>query len=222
MTAAALAFSAGVLLLQQQAALPAWPWLAALPAGAALGAWRRAFLVPAAFAAGFLWAAGCAQLRLRARLAPALEGRDLEVAGVVSGLPAASERSLRFELEPESAPARLPQKVLLAWYRSPTGEAPPDLQPGERWLLSLRLKRPHGPLHPHRFDYEAWLIERGFGATGYVRDAANARRVGARNSLGDRIAQVRAAVRARFRDVLGETPATGILAALAIGEQRAI
>jgi competence protein ComEC len=222
MTAAALAFTAGVLLLQQQAALPAWPWLAALPACAALAAWRRALLVPAACAAGFLWAAGGAHLRLADRLAPGLEGRDLEVAGVVSGLPAASERSLRFEFQPESAPVPLPQKVLLAWYRGPAGEAPPDLQPGERWRLTLRLKRPHGPLNPHGFDYEAWLTERGIGATGYVRAATSARRSGVRDSLADRIAQARAAVRARFREVLGETPAAGILAALAVGEQRAI
>jgi competence protein ComEC len=222
MTAAALAFTAGVLLLQQQAALPALAWLAALPACAALAASRRAFLVPAAFAAGFLWAAGCAHLRLADRLAPGLEGRDFELVGVVSGLPAASERSLRFEFEPESAPVPLPRKVLLAWYRGPAGEAPPDLQPGERWRLTLRLKRPHGPLNPHGFDYEAWLTERGIGATGYVREAASARRSGARNSLADRIALARAAVRARFREVLGETPAAGILAALAVGEQRAI
>jgi competence protein ComEC len=222
MTAAALAFAAGALLLQQQALLPAPLWLAALPACAALVAWRHWLLVPAAFAAGFLWAAGCAQLRLADRLAPELEGKDLEVAGVVAGLPAASERSLRFEFEPEPAPARLPRKVLLSWYRSLAGEPPPELRPGERWLLTLRLKRPHGALNPHGFDYEAWLTERGIGATGYVRDVASARRIGARNSLADRIAQARAAVRERFRTVLGETPAAGILAALAVGEQRAI
>ena len=222
MTAAALAFTGGVLLLQQQAALPPALWLAALPACAALGAWRRSLIVPAALACGFLWAAGQAHLRLADRLAPELEGVDLEVAGVVSGLPAAGERSLRFAFEPESAPARLPQKVLLSWYHGPSGEAPPELRPGERWLLTLRLKRPHGPLNPHGFDYEAWLIERGIGATGYVRDAAGARRIGARNGFGDRVAQARAAVRDRFKAVLGETPAAGILAALAVGEQRAI
>ena len=64
MTATALAFTAGVLLLQQQAALPAVGWLALLPACAALGAWRRALAIPAALAIGFLWAAGAAQLRL--------------------------------------------------------------------------------------------------------------------------------------------------------------
>ncbi|MEO8717935.1 MAG: DNA internalization-related competence protein ComEC/Rec2 [Burkholderiales bacterium] len=222
MTAAALAFTAGVLLLQQQAALPAAFWLTALPACAVLALWRRAFVVPAAFAMGFLWAAGLAHLHLADRLAPELEGKDVEVAGVVSGLPAATERSLRFEFEPESAPVRLPGKVLLSWYRTAAGEPPPNLQPGARWLLTLRLKRPHGPLNPHGFDYEAWLTERGIGATGYVRDAGGARRIGARNSIADRVAQTRAAVRDRFNSVLGETPAAGILAALAVGDQRAI
>jgi len=222
MTAAALAFTAGVLLLQQQAALPAELWLAALPACAAVALWRRALVVPAAFAAGFLWAAGLAHLHLADRLAPELEGNDIEVAGVVSGLPAASERSVRFEFEAESSSVRLPGKLLLSWYRSAAGESPPDLQPGERWLMTLRVKRPHGPLNPHGFDYEAWLTERGIGATGYVRDAGSARRVGARNSLADRIGQARAAVRDRFKAVLGETPAAGVLAALAVGDQRAI
>lgn len=222
MTAAALAFAGGVLLLQQLAALPAAWWLAALPVCAALVAWRRALLVPAAFAAGFLWAAGFAHLRLAERLAPALEGVDLEVAGVVRGLPAAGERSLRFEFEPESARTRLPPKILLSWYRGLEGEAPPVLRAGERWLLTVRLKRPHGTLNPHGFDYEAWLIERGIGATGYVRSAAGARRAGERIGIADRIAHARASVRERFTAVLGETPAAGILAALAVGEQRAI
>jgi competence protein ComEC len=35
----------------------------------------------------------------------------------------------------------------------------------------VRLKRPHGNLNPHGFDYEAWLFERGIRATGYVRPA---------------------------------------------------
>jgi competence protein ComEC len=222
MTAAALAFTAGVLLLQQQAALPAALWLAALPALPALAAWRRALMLPAAFAAGFLWAAGCAHLRLADRLAPELEGADVEVAGVVSGLPAPGERSLRFEFEPESSPARLPGKLQLSWYRSSADEALPDLQPGQRWRLTLRLKRPHGPLNAHGFDTEAWLTERGIGATGYVRNTGNARRIGERNGWADRIAQARAAVRKRFNAVLGETPAAGILTALAVGEQRAI
>lgn len=217
MTAAALAFVAGIVLLQQQAALPAPAWLLAAPALAALAAWRRALVVPAAFAIGFLWAAGCAHLRLADRLSPALEGVDIEVAGVVASLPAATDRGLRFVFEPEASEARLPRRILLSWY----GEML-EVHPGERWLVIVRLKRPHGHANPHGFDYEAWLTERGFGATGYVRNAESARRIGMRRSAGDAIERAREAVRERYRDVLGETPAAGILAALAVGEQRAI
>lgn len=230
MTPALLAFAAGVLLLQAQADLPAAAWLWAAPVCAALAAWRRALLVPVAFAIGFLWAAGFAHLRLADRLAPALEGRDLEVIGVVSSLPAVGERNVRFEFEVESSAERLPRRLLIAWYRSPLApslEAPPaeiiePVRPGERWRFALRLRRPHGHFNPHGFDYEGWLIERGIGATGYVRPRSAPLRLGSRDSFSDRIEQARAAVRDRFKAALGETPAAGILAALAVGDQRAI
>ena len=227
MTGAAIAFAAGVLLLQQQAALPHALWLTLLPPCAALAAWRRWLLVPAAFAVGFLWAAGCAHLRLGERLAPELEGKDLELAGVVASLPAATERGLRFELDLESAAAGLPRRVLLSWYRSAAAEEAPavlegTVHPGERWLFTVRLRQPHGQLNPHGFDYEAWLTERGIGATGYVRSRGVQRPLGRRDSLADRIEVAREAVRDRFKRVLGETPSAGILAALAVGEQRAI
>jgi competence protein ComEC len=227
MTGAALAFSFGVLLLQQQAALPQVPWLALLPVCIALAAWKRMLLVPAAFAIGFLWAAGNAHLRLGERVAPELEGRDLEVAGVVSSLPAATERGLRFEFELEAAAPGMPRRVLLSWYRNPFADESPALlsaavHPGERWLFTVRLRRPHGHLNPHGFDYEAWLTERGIGATGYVRQRGAQRLLGRRDSLADRIEQAREAVRDRFKRALGETPSAGILAALAVGDQRAI
>lgn len=251
MTLTALGFVLGAALLQQQATLPAPAWRWALPVVLALflwtllrragwSAWARAVAVPMAVALGFLWAAGQAQLRIDDRLAPELEGRDLVVVGVVSGLPAVGERVIRFDFEPERAPSgvRLPRRIRLAWYRAAPrageGFAPP--RPGERWRLTLRLKRPHGLLNPGGFDYEAWLLERGIGATGYVRPlrppprgpgAARDRaprnaRLGTRDSPLDRIAQARAAVRDRFTRVLGARPAAGVLAALAVGDQRAI
>jgi len=228
MTLAALAFAAGAAALQLQAQLPALYWsglLLALPL-VALG-WRR-LLIPVAFAMGFLWAAGCAHWRMADRLAPQLEGRDLDVVGVVAGLPALGSRSVRFELDVESAEGvRLPRRLLLTWYRSALYEEAPALlagavHPGERWLLTVRLRRPHGLVNPHGFDYEAWLLERGIGATGYVRSRGEQKRLGLRNSFPDRIEQMREKIRDRFQAELGATPAAGILAALAVGDQRAI
>ena len=222
-----LAFAAGVVVLQLQPALPSPAWLWTMPFLGALPLWRREAAVPVAFAIGFLWAAAFAQVRLADRLAPALEGRDLEVVGVVASLPASGERSVRFELDVESAEVPLPRKLLLSWYRSALYEDDPatlaeTVHPGERWRFSVRLKRPHGNFNPHGFDYEGWLLERGIGATGYVRPRTPPLRLGLRNSLADRIEQVREAVRDRFRESLGETPAAGILAALAVGDQRSI
>src|SRR5882672_1029140 len=141
MTLAAVAFAAGAAALQWQAALPGWGWYWLLPLCGFLS-WKIPKLItPTLFLLGFLWAAAFAHLRMDDRLAPQLEGRDLDVVGVVSSLPARMERGLRFELEVESAPngERLPKKMLLSWYRSPSlHEDQPallerEVHPGERW-----------------------------------------------------------------------------------------
>jgi competence protein ComEC len=230
MTLAALAFAAGAALLQLQPGLPALGWSLVILPFAALALRYRALLVPVAGAVGFMWAATCAHWRMGDWLPPELEGRDLPVVGVVASLPAIAERSVRFEFDVEGADggARVPKKILLAWYRSaPQDEDAPALlgamvHPGERWAFTVRLRRPHGLVNPHGFDYEAWLLERGIGATGYVRTRSEPRRMGSRNSPLDYIEKAREAVRDRFNAVLGATPAAGILAALAVGDQRAI
>jgi ComEC/Rec2-related protein len=237
MSLAALAFAAGAALLQWQPALPSLWWALSLPILGLLAFVkpRAAFLFT--FALGFLWAALLAHHRMADWLAPELEGRDLQVVGVVAGLPAVGERSVRFELEVESGDTGVPKKLLLSWYRSPLNEearallnaneeAPGllagALHPGQRWIFTVRLRRPHGNVNPQGFDYEAWLLERGIGATGYVRNRGGQRKVGERNSFLDWIEKAREAIRDRFLSTLGPTPAAGILAALAVGDQRAI
>ena len=87
-------FALGILLLQQQPALPSWPWL---PLGAAtvlglLALGRRPSALPRlgaillAGALGFLWAGWRAETRLAERLAPALEGQDLQLQGRIAAL----------------------------------------------------------------------------------------------------------------------------------------
>jgi competence protein ComEC len=230
MTCAVLAFALGVLLLQQQAALPALAWALLLVPAATLGLRYRLLLPVLAFGAGFFWAAACAHWRMDDWLARELEGRDIELVGVVSSLPAQGERGTRFEFDVEwtSGGERLPRNILLWWYRSAAfTESEPALlagavHPGERWQLTVRLRRPHGNLNPNGFDYEAWLLERGIGATGYVRQRGAQRLLGSRATALDLVEKAREAVRDRFQAALGATPAAGILVALAVGDQRAI
>src|SRR5690606_4249517 len=133
----------------------------------------------------FFWAAVCAHARLADALPFAWEGRDIRLVGVVARLPQPFDRGVRFELDVErvTTPAAIvPQRIRVAWYGAWPGDglpAPPapSVRAGERWQLAVRLRRPHGTANPHGFDYEAWLLERGIRATGYVRPSDPPRRL---------------------------------------------
>ena len=240
MVAHILAFAAGIWWLQQQAALPALAWAAALIPGVLLlvlrgghRLWRvlRWLLILVwCAAAGFMWAAACAQWRLADALPAAWEGRDITVTGVISSLPQSYERSVRFEFHVEQVltpGAHVPQRIVLSWWGAAArGETPavlPVVHPGERWQLTVRLKRPHGFANPHGFDYEAWLLERGIRATGYVRPKGGHHRLQAMvHAPGYWVETLRERMRDRIQRVLGPAPAAGVIAALAMGDQRAI
>jgi len=184
-----------------------------------------------------------AHVMLRSQMPPALEGRNLDMVGVVVAMPQRSESGLRFRFAIESAllegqPVRVPQQVYLAWYGGAVSgmdgvdadRAVAALQAGERWQWRVRLKAPHGHLNPGGFDYELWLWEQGLQATGYVR-------TGAQDPAPVRWSQtythpiewarqsVRDAIVSRF--VMGQAdPAqarlAGVVAALVTGDQSAI
>ncbi|MGH8713027.1 MAG: ComEC/Rec2 family competence protein, partial [Casimicrobiaceae bacterium] len=170
---ALLAFALGVVILQGQAELPAWRGAAVIPVLALLawflaGRTRLAAAVALALAAGlsgFFYAAWCAGVRLADALPPAWEGRDIRLVGVVDELPQPADRGTRFAFAVESAgpaDAIVPSRVSLAWYsgfaHGLASEDVPTLHAGERWALTVRLKRPHGTVNPHGFDVEAWLF----------------------------------------------------------------
>ncbi|MBI4997579.1 MAG: ComEC/Rec2 family competence protein, partial [Rhodocyclales bacterium] len=237
MRAATLSFAAGIAWLQWQSSLPAGEILLSMAvAGAALLVLGRrvavagfVLLMLGALLLGASWAGWRAQHRLADALPEAGEGRDVAVVGVVAGLPQAFERGLRFEFDVEQASAEVPSRIGLAWYQGRRDQddddlhVAPSLRAGERWHLTVRLKRPHGSLNPYGFDFEAWLFERGIRATGYVRKAdGNARIDALVLAPGYLVERLRQSVRERFQRTFADAPYGGILTALAIGDQRAI
>jgi competence protein ComEC len=239
--AAIVAFVAGVGLLQLQAELPALVWSISLTGPVLLAALstrkRRAMracrllaVLSFAFGTGFFWAALLASMRLADELPAAWEGQDIRVTGVVARLPQPFERGVRFEFDVETAApaaARVPARIALSWYAGWHRDLPPESRPiihaAERWEFSVRLKRPHGTANPHAFDYEAWLMERGIRATGYVRTGATQRRL---DSLVPwpvyMIERARSGIRARILGTLQDASYAGVIAALVMGDQRAI
>ena len=54
------------------------------------------------------------------------------------------------------------KQLRLSWYGGP------ELQPGDQWLLTVKLKPPLGNSSPGAFDMQAWAAREGIQATGYV------------------------------------------------------
>src|SRR5690606_27395510 len=232
---------AGASLLQIQAELPTLAgcaWLAAAvvvlaPLCGSAHAPRALRCLAACAAAavlGFVWAGWRAGQRLADALPFAWEGRDVQVQAVIARLPQPFDRRLRLELEIErvlTPGAIVPARVLVTWFgaRSPREPAAalPAVRAGERWRMTVRLRRPHGTANPHGFDHEAWLMERGVRAPGYVRLQDPPRRL--RDFVltpAYAIERSREAIRDRIQRVLADEPYAGVIAALAMGDQHAI
>jgi competence protein ComEC len=242
MRCAILGFIAGAAWLQMQAALPAHAAAAlAVSAGGALAlAGMRHWLprrarwlrpLPAALAGaavGFYWAALLAQWALGPGLAKADEGRDVTLIGTIDSLPNRFEGGVRFNFTVEEVERRtiqVPPRVALSWYAGYRGEVMPigDVQPGERWRLTVRLQRPHGNVNPYGFDYELWLLEQGVRATGYVRqDGRNQRLAPFVVSFGNAVERCRAVLRDRILRALEGKEYAGVIVALVVGDQRGI
>ncbi|MEQ1805464.1 MAG: ComEC/Rec2 family competence protein, partial [Burkholderiaceae bacterium] len=178
---------------------------------------------------GFGATGGRAVLRVAQTMATPLEGHDIVVQGVVASLPQHGASGTRFRLRVDSAllqgqPVTLPELLALGWYRGAHEDAASaqprqELRAGQRWRFTVRLRRPHGNVNPHGFDYELYLFELGVGATGYVRDAPAALLDPA---AGFAIERVRQAVRDAIEAHVPDRRIAGVLAALVIGDQAAI
>ena len=215
--------------------------------------WRLLVVAVALGVLGFGSTGLRATVYLKDALEPALEGRDVRVIAVVASMPQRNETGLRFRMEVESATldgraVRLPPRVDVGWYggafsagpavwmgadSAKVGETavpvtglnrlPPDVEAGDRWDMTLRLKAPHGSRNPHGFDFELWLWEQGVQATGYVRATARdpvPQRLG--QTWRHPVALARQSVRERIYARVPDRQSAGLLAALVVGDQAAI
>jgi competence protein ComEC len=169
-------------------------------------------------------------------LPPDLEGRDLLVTGIVASMPQAFALGERFRFAPDSATnagqvVTVPALIELTWYASqneaaltqPDPRLPAPPRAGERWRFNVRLKAVHGSLNPFGFDYELWQWEQGVQATGYVRTgASDPAPVRLATGVAYPLARWREQQRQRILERLPDPQSSGLIAALVVGDQRAI
>lgn len=164
-----------------------------------------------------------AGLLLNESLDPALEGQDIDIQGWVADLPQQTDRGVGFVFDVQSArrdgkPVTTPRHIKLTAYDD-------AMQPhaGEQWALRVRLRRPHSFQNPGGFDNEGHLFQQRIRAIGYVRTEHPPQRLVAEASLWRyRLASYRESLGTRIATLLSGHPMTGLVTALANGDERAV
>ena len=178
-------------------------------------------------------------------LPKSLEVVDLQVEGTIASMLQNGANGQRWRFEVDNAPAGVPAVIELSWYGPfgreldasqpliPVWAQGAPLNPGQRWRMTVRIKRPHGARNPHGFDYELLAWEQGVQATGYVRDqpapqllqvSSQYRLQRWRQWLRDRIRAQESHLQRWFpaMERNRQQAAIGVIAALAVGDQQAI
>jgi competence protein ComEC len=179
-------------------------------------------------ATGGVWSEYRGASLLEQRLPPQLEGQVLLLRGTVVEPPqlrrftgGGQRQRFPFAAQGRTCTAdglsctTVLRRVLLSYYGSG------QFRVGQRWELQVRLKRPWGLANPGSFNYQSWLAQNRFGATGSVREG---HRVLLSEAVPRRLLHqqwrqsIALALTSQFRD----HPALGVLNALSIGDRSAI
>lgn len=210
-----------------------------------------------AFLLGFLWLEYLSQARLQHVLPKDLEGIPLVIEGIVDGLPQDGIDGRRFTIKvlqwqkaslwhqtnsfQDSQKRLFPPRISLGWYapRDFFGASAqaldlqkiPKIFPGQRWLLTVKLKQARGTLNPHAFDYERWMFMNNLGANGYVFNpnglsskAFKPQKLSENSyNLLANIERLRFLLREKILNAFPKEAAyRGVLAALVMGDQNSI
>lgn len=251
MTPVAITFVFAAWVVQQTAVLPGPAVLFSLLITALIIlclVWRKLapkrlnliLLSIASFLLGLCWTAGFALWRLSDALPVPWQQQTVELVGVVASVPEVTERGLRFRFDVETVltkNATVPEHVSLSYFEpaSDAGLSPsaslsnlpqvtPDLfHAGQRWLLAVRMKRPHASINPHGFDFESWALAENIRATGNIKTNAGMR------MLADMVwapsyavERTRELIRQRIVRVLHGQAYAGIVLALVMGDDSQI
>ena len=224
----ALAFLAGVMLIQQLADLPNTSTLLIMSIIILASAcwwffienkfkWLTELIIFVLL--GACWVCFHARDYLDHRLAEAQAGQEFVVEGVIQGIPVQDDYVQRFMLdvsqfEVENKSIIFPQNLRLSWYYGPTVNA------GEHWRLLVRLKPPHGFMNPGGFDYEGWLYQKNIHATGYIRKSEDNRKLADASVFS--LDALRQRISSNIQLILKGEEQAGLITALAVGDRSPI
>jgi competence protein ComEC len=203
--------------------------------------WHVALFAIAFFLIGVLWATGAAKWRMQDALPHHWQQKPILVEGVIASVPSISEKGERFRFVVEqilTKEAIVPKHLGLSFYYPRTDQYrsideessdPESSQPnqqfhaGERWQLTVKLKRPHGTINPHGFDFEAWALSENIRATGSIVAKAGYQKIDDLVFKPNYVIEyVREIIKTDIAKVLVGQPYVGVIQALVMGDDSAI
>lgn len=116
----------------------------------------------------------------------------------------------------EPMPHGIPKHIQVIWRGNIENET---ILPGQVWRAALVLRRPHGAINPHGFDYEGLMFQRNIRAIGQVRGQPKLIDDDKYHSFGIMVDRARHHIRAAMLVALKDARYGPVLIALAIGDQ---
>lgn len=124
--------------------------------------YRFFMLIILGFSSGFAWTYWHASTVLSWQLPRQQEGRPQLITGYIAGIPVSSKLGTRFEFD-LLQDTKVAARIRLLW-----GNPKSAVRVGDQWQFVARMKRIHGTQSPGAFDMEAWALQNGLRAAGYV------------------------------------------------------
>lgn len=168
----AITFLSGIMLLQNFSSLPSIKWAYTFFVTAFMGLLykpiSRYMKLPAIFIIGFSWCVIYAHWQSTWVLPADLEGKTIKITGFIADIPTPSEHRTSFlfslnKIESENKILHVKGFLHLSWQ-----DPKQQLIVGDQWKFSAHLKKIHGTSNPGGFDYEAWSLQEGIRANGYI------------------------------------------------------
>lgn len=176
-----------------------------------------------AFFLGFLWVSIQVHWHFDKQLPENLQGQPLTVVGTIASIPSFKDQNAHFEFDIERSEAwQHPGRVQLTWreYQQQTKTKP---KVGEKWKLTLKLKRPRAYANPGSFDTERHFFQNRLHAKGSVISSYRSQAYTALkledSFLNHPLDRLRARIREIFSEHLKGRAMGGLITALVVGIQ---
>lgn len=177
--------------------------------------------LPIAFTLGLCYTTWHASHLLNWQLPTECEGRPVKIIGYIASLPVTDQWQTSFifklsSLQCNEKTITQPTHIRLSWR-----DQQKTINVGDQWQFQAKLKRIHSTQNPSAFDFEAWALQKGLRASGYVISNNNTFLL-SHSPFRYPIDQFRQRLQNKITERLPKSPTAHWLTALMIGERNGI